>query len=55
MYIIKAQYKHNKAVVIDQVDRKEDVFNLCIEYLFSFGDGRYGILLRTRRIHEKAT
>lgn len=39
MYIIKAQYKHNKAVVIDQVDRKEDVFNLCVEYLFSFGDG----------------
>ena len=39
MYLIKAQYKHKKSVVLEQLEDKELVMAICLNYLFSFGDG----------------
>jgi len=38
MYLIKAQFKNKKAVVLEQVEDKNMVMAICLNYLFSFGD-----------------
>lgn len=39
MYLIKAKYKNRQIIVLDQVEDKEMVMAICLNYLFSFGDG----------------
>jgi hypothetical protein len=39
MYLIKAQYKHNKSIVLETVEDKEFLIAMCVNYAFAFGDG----------------
>ena len=38
MYLIKAQYKHNKSIVLEIVENKELLIAICLNYAFAFGD-----------------